>query len=339
MRVHYTSSLWEKGRGFPGLPQRTGWQFEYAGARRIIPAVYRFPRGVVFDILTPLDEDELRAYYEKYESAEDKLTPLQRRCAEQEHPYRSVPVREIWVDGKQAEGGWSSSGIVSIPWARPGEELAAVRRVYASVIGDSYSFALERFCVPYPAADTAGQRLLRFFRLSSVREMKLTTGPEHRFTPLEIRFELTGGDGSKEITFTHPVTRNVHTLWFRMAEALEVPLMGGSPKVYAATAEYEMEPALPSGDALQFGGGSYGEKRDGDICGPAASIGIIGGADGPTALFVATGRTDRAAPRGPHGLPKHRCLSVPAFQREQSWRFVIEGVSTTVCDGREFSFR
>lgn len=340
MRVHYTSSLWEKGRGFPGLPQRTGWQFEHAGARRIIPAVYRFTRGVVFDILTPLNKDELRAYYEKYESAVDQLTTLQQRCARQEHPYQSVPVREIWIDGKQAAGGWSASGIVSIPWARPGEEPAPVRRAYASVVGDSSCFALERYCVPYPAADTAGQRLLRFFRLSRVREMKLTTGPEHRFTPLEIQFELSGGEGAKEIGFTHPGTGNAHTLNFRMAEVLEMPLgMGDSLKTYAATAEYEMVPALPPGDTLQFGGGSYCEKRDGDICSPAASIGIIGGTDGPTALFVASGRTEGAAVRGPHGLPLHRCLSVPAFQREESWRFVIESVSTTVCDGKEFSFR
>ena len=98
-----------------GLPQRTSWQFEYAGAKRYIPFIYHFSKGIVFDVITILNETKLREFFEKYEDIEETLTPLQKRCVEQEHPYQAVPISKIWINGKQVEGGYSSSGSMSIP--------------------------------------------------------------------------------------------------------------------------------------------------------------------------------------------------------------------------------
>lgn len=76
MKMYYNSSLWDKGKGFYGLPQKVSWRFEHAGTRRCIPVIYRFPKGIVFDIITFLDETKLREYLEKYEAIEKMLTPL-----------------------------------------------------------------------------------------------------------------------------------------------------------------------------------------------------------------------------------------------------------------------
>ena len=42
MKIYYSSSLWSKGKGLSGWPQRTNWKFKYAGTKRYIPAIYRF---------------------------------------------------------------------------------------------------------------------------------------------------------------------------------------------------------------------------------------------------------------------------------------------------------
>lgn len=42
MKVYYSNSLWCKGRGLWGWPQRVNWQFEYAGAKRYIPRYTAF---------------------------------------------------------------------------------------------------------------------------------------------------------------------------------------------------------------------------------------------------------------------------------------------------------
>jgi hypothetical protein len=72
MKIYYNSSLWSKGKGLWGWPQRTNWQFEYAGAKRYIPAIYRFSEGIVFDVITILDEARLREFFEKHEAIEEK---------------------------------------------------------------------------------------------------------------------------------------------------------------------------------------------------------------------------------------------------------------------------
>lgn len=115
MKVRYDSSLWCEGKGFPGISQRTNWQFEYAGMKRVIPAIYRFSKGIVFDILTFLDEARVRKFFDKYEAHEAELTPVQRWCAEEEYPYQDVPLKEIWINQKQVREFSSSSG-VNIPW-------------------------------------------------------------------------------------------------------------------------------------------------------------------------------------------------------------------------------
>lgn len=337
MRVYYNSSLWSKGKGPQGLKQRVNWQFEFGGANRYIPVIYRFPKGIVFDIVTLLDETKLREFFEKHEAME-KPTPLQRRCIEQEHPYQAVPVKEIWINGKRVEGGYSSSGTVSIPWARQDDELAPVRKAYPSILKDIACFACERFCVPYPETGSKIQKLMRLFRLDKVNGIKLYTHPVQRFFPLDIHFETPSEGDNKEICFKHPVTGIAHTMYFQDAKHVELPLRAGrNENIYAVQAMYEIEPALPQGDTLQFNSSiQYTEPRENRFSPTAASsIGIIGGACGPTAIFV-SGKNKEEEPCGLHGLPLHSCFSVPDFHKEGTLRFVLEGISIKESDSREY---
>ena len=223
MKVYYNSSLWSKGKGLWGWPQRTNWQFEYAGAKRYIPVIYRFSEGIVFDVITILDETKLRKFFEKYDAIEETLIPLQRRCVEQDHPYQAVPISEIWINGKQVEGGYSSSSSMSIPWVRQDDELIPVRKAYSSILKNVACFACERFCVPYPPADSKFQKLLRFLHMDRVNAIKLSTYPVNRFIPLDIRFKMSADEKQKELYFNHPITGIKHILYFQNAEFMELP--------------------------------------------------------------------------------------------------------------------
>lgn len=342
MKVYYDSSLPGRKKGLPGLPQRTDWQFEYAEAKRRIPAIYRFPKGVVFDVITFLDEVKLRQYFEKYEAVTETLTPLQRRCAKQEHPYQSVPVSEIWLNGKRVEGGYSSSGTISVPWMRQDDKLAIIRDAYSCILKDTACFACDRFCVPYPATDSKMQRLKRLFRLGKVNVFKLATRSLTRFYPIDIHFELAAKEDPGGILLKHPVTGITHSLYFQNAEFVELPLGADRNRsLYAAQLMYEIEPALPEGEALQFNSSIQYTKLPEEKFSPAAasSIGIIGGADGPTAVCVTARNKQKTIPRGLHGLSLHRCISVPCLDKKDTWRFDIEGINIKSYGSKEYNFQ
>ncbi|WIV13730.1 sodium ion-translocating decarboxylase subunit beta [Proteiniborus sp. MB09-C3] len=344
MKVYYNSSIWSKGKGPCGLAQKTNWEFEYAGTKRIIPAIYRFSQGIVFDIITILDEKKLRKFFEKYEAIEETLTPLQRRCAEQEHPYQSVPIKEIFINEKQVENGYSSSGAMSIPWEKQNDELISLQRAYSSILKDTSCFACERFCVPYPETDSKIQKLLRFLRLIKVDKIKLCTYPMEEFFPLDIHFKMSVNEEQKELCFNHPITGIKHTLFFQNAETTEFPITINRNRIlYNMHLMYEIEPALPQGDTLQFGTSiQYTEPEpivDGFSPDSASSIGIIGGADGPTAIFISSSDKGKKIPCGHHGLPLHSCLSVLSFQNEDASNFIIEGINIEKYGSYEYNLQ
>ncbi|HHY04504.1 MAG TPA: sodium ion-translocating decarboxylase subunit beta [Thermoanaerobacterales bacterium] len=338
MKVYYNSSMWSKGRGFWGLAQRTNWQFEYAGTKCYIPVIYRFSKGIVFDVITILDETKLRKFLEKYETIEETLTPLQQRCVEQEHPYQAVSISEIWINGKHVEGGYSSSGTMSIPWVQEDDKLAHVQKAYSSILNNVTCFACERFCVPYPPTDSKIQKLLRFLRLDRVNSIKLSTYPVKRFHPLDLHFEMSD-ENPKELCFNHPITGIKHTLYFQKSEQFSIKT-GKNRNLYIMQSMYEIEPALPQGDTLQFGNSiQYTEPLNDEFSSTsAASIGIIGGADGPTAIYISS-KKEKEVSRGLHGLPLHSCLSVPCFQKEETSHFVLEGINTKDLDSKEYNFQ
>lgn len=346
MKVYYSSSLWSKGKGLWGWPQRTNWQFEYAGTKRYIPVIYRFSKGIVFDVITILNETKLREFLAKHENTEEeKLTPLQKRIIEQEHPYQAVQLSKIWINGKQVESGYSSSSTISIPWLEQDEVLAPMRKAYSFILKDTTCFACERYCVPYPLADSKFQKLLRFLRLDRVNRIKLSTYPVQQFFPLNIHFTMSVDEKEKQLCFNHPVTGQKHKLYFQNANSIKIPIGADQERdLYIMQSMYEIEPALPQGDTLQFDSSmQHIEKLETlhDKYSPtfAASIGIIGGADGPTSIFISSKGNGKTVPCGLHGLPLHSCYCVPSFAKEDTSHFHLEGINTKYHDSEEFTLQ
>lgn len=342
MKVYYNSSLLSTGKGFPGLPQTVDWEFEYAGNKCYIPVIYRFSTGIVFDIIVLLDEGKLRGYYDKYKDIEDSLTPLQGQCAQREHPYQSLSVSEVWINNKLVEGGFSSSSAISIPWEEQNIELMDIGKAYSSTLKNPSCFACERFCVPYPKVDSMASRLSRLLRMGRVKGLKFSTWPRDRFYPLNIHFNMSSGDKTKEIRFQHPLTSTHHILYIQNFRPIEIPFdRGGNHSLYATQAMYEIDPKLPEGDTLQFDSGmQYNEPigmEGGLVPTAASSIGIIGGADGPTSVFI-TIKNGAEISKGLKGLPLYSCLSIPGFQKKDISHFILEGISIREVDSREYKF-
>jgi hypothetical protein len=333
MKVCFDTSLWHRGKGRRGRRQAAGWNFEYAGMRCVIPAVYRFPRGIVFDILSFADEAELTEYINRYESVEEKLTPSERRCAEQENPFKTISLQEIWLNKTQRLGDISYSYAVSVPRAGQHESLKPLRRAYRRYIGNNQPFACQRVRASYQQSASRRERLLRLLLPVSMKSMRLSVSAMQWFYPLNIRFELPESAGT-QIELTDPATKKTHTLYIGKAETTKLPITQGmTRRLHAALAAYEIDPELPEGSSLVFNssietGGAVGPEDFLANEEPgAAAIGIIGGADGPTAIFVGT--KENRQPIGPHGLPLHMCFSQPSFTETETNAFYIEGLSAT----------
>ncbi|RCX16379.1 hypothetical protein DFR58_111128 [Anaerobacterium chartisolvens] len=334
MKVHYDSSLWDKKNGIGGTAESTDWQFEHLGLTRHIPCIYKFANGIVFDLLTILDEDRLRAYYKKYSDMEERLSPVEKRCAAQEHPFRDINIKEIWIDGYRAEEGYSSSSCAYIPFAGDGSELGEIREAYRSALNGAACFSCSRFKIPYPKAPSILHKLLRMLRLGKVHNLKLITHEQRRFYPIELSFTLSEEEGEKSISFVHPATGITHTLYLRLGKPFELPKDAPiRQSFHCMEASYEIQPPLVQNDRLKFDSSiSYTHALEENPSPEACSIGIIGGADGPTSIFVA-GKGQ--IPLGPHGLPLNTCFSVITSEKSQAARFVLQGLDSKTGESEE----
>lgn len=97
-------------------------------------------------------------------------------------------------------------------------------------------------------------------------------------------------------------------MYFQSAKPIEIPFgEDGNENLYGTQAMYEIEPELSDGNRLQFKSSMQymkpiepHPKVDGFAPTSAASIGIIGGADGPTSIFITTMGNKNDIPRGLH---------------------------------------
>lgn len=339
MKIKYNSNLWDKSKGLSGLPQKVNWKFKHRENKCLIPFIYRFSKGIVFDVITLLDENDLHDFVDKYETIERSLTSFQRKCAEQEHPYQTLSIKDIWIDGKQVEGNHSSSSVVDIPWlGSNSSEIADLRKLYEPFIDGCESYGIQRFCIPYPKGDSKVQKIMQFLRLNRIMNMKFETMPVKEFSPLNIRFKLSDKVREKEIEFKHPLTGTIHKLYFQNPELAKMSMgIRKERNIFVVNANYEIEPALPEGDNLKFENSVKNPESRGGGFGPgSASIGVIGGASGPTAVCFRAKSNDEMQNIGVNGLPLHNCFSIPSFRKEDTWEFCIEGIQIHKNDIREY---
>ncbi|WP_101698579.1 hypothetical protein [Clostridium minihomine] len=367
MKTKFDCAWLGKGTEIGGRVQKTRWQFEYAGLRHFIPVIYHFEEGIIFDVVTLLEEEQMRNFFAKYEGDEDDFSPQKQMDAERDHPYHPASIQNIWLNGRQIEGGFSSSSCVYSKWNQQDREGKTFQKAYASILQGSSCFACQRYQIPFDTEPSGWERFIRRFFPKKLKTLRIETEPFIVYYPVEGAVEICPDEletAVSSIVFQHPVTGQEHTVMLSRGKEEELPInFSGFPQLYCASAYYEITPPLSKGEQLQFQTamqedfspeespvpedacsvgvifsperGACEECMGSDETENVESVGIIGSADGPTAILIATQNSEEM---NSGGLPLASCCSVPSTKKPQTYRFEISSIQIQASDRQIFEF-
>jgi len=258
--------------------------FVWNGARFFVPALYLCAQGVVVDVIKSVDRGEVAAYLQKYapllEKRPDRKTEL---WAQAENPLRMEFDANLMIGKNPARVSHSSSA-VSIP-----------KDLYPQEDGVQEAFA------HYGCDEGQAHAILRLhFPWQTKRRPKklslaLCLSPRPCRLPVEKTFSACVGCAPFDVPFTHPQSGQesvLHVLGMTQ-EVLPQSAFGREDCEYPThfcLLRYAVDPApaglllrdVCDGDApRRISREKYAPEAIG-----ACSIGIIGGADGPTAAAV-----------------------------------------------------
>lgn len=298
-RVCFEDGFWHpKGRA--GTEVRLNRSFVWNGQHVQIPAVYLCGKGLVLDALTRVGAEELRSFYKKWSlSPENDGSALSgeewAQCAA-ENPLSNVFSLRLCVNGKPLPSSGSSSIVWNPVFPQEDDAMRAAMRHYG--LDPACGWILHRFHFAWITKHRPSLRTLD--AILSAHEERID-GPQ---------FTIHAGEN---ISFTHPVSGGKHTLYAESltGQTLEIPreaALSGAMEmpnhcwqlIYTVTPELSAHsaslrdvrpPDTPRlcAENVQSGSGTFV-----DVPG-SASIGIIGGSDGPTAISLPTDNDDRHA--------------------------------------------
>jgi len=291
-KVTYDGGLWGS-QGHAGEEIPVNKEFEWDGQRWIIPAIYSCGKGLVMDICMEAEPNGIRAFIEKWDLLrEDELrySNEEIRRMEQENPLNVDFRPHVILNGKPLRNE-HGSGSVWMPASCLAEGVQSERdslRVLEHYGLDTSKGWMIRRCSF--AWATAKKPTIKSLTLTLVRE--LTDIPGIRFAAPPV---------GESISFIHPVTGTEHTLTVHEYEQNELNTRhfsntGMEYPTHHHAMSYSLSPDLPNrsimlrdtaeGDSPRIRKPDPNEFEATSFA-PAASIGIIGGADGPTAIIVA----------------------------------------------------
>lgn len=337
MNISYDSSLWAKGNDFYGVPQKTNWQFTHLGLTRCIPCIYRFQKGIVFDLLTYLDEDAMKVYYDTYKDIQQDLTKAQQCDAERNSPCKEVEIGELYINGTKMER-FSSSSMVVTPFAHNGEEVLALQKHYQKELGNTTYFQWRRFKVPYPPTYSLREMVLRSYHINKINSLQIITRDTQYLYEVDESIGISLESPNKVLRFESPIDGITYTLYFQREEEVQIPYKDDMENLFSVRVLYEIQPDLPQNHKLIFDTNmDYQEKPENDFAPQGtSSIGIIGGSFGPTAIFY-EGKEAADVPRGRHNLPLHSCFSKIKIGAKGEAQICLKGVQCTMKDSNSYT--
>lgn len=301
MNVYFGENFW--GTGEPGTEMEkilVGQEFDREGLSGYIPAVYVNEEGLVIDLCIRIPGKIVQDFWDRWHRRlENGLDAREREQFMRENPLDVDLDLEISVNGRQLEKEFGCGA------------------GYTRIFGDQIRGSLEeQLFLEYGCDEKDGWQFKRFAcrwgeNMFSHERMR---SYESMISSMEVRFvaydrpygcdpmRIAVEDVGKRSVLLHPVSGRSYTLFVDKVEQQElsadvlksVRRQSGCrhleyPSHYLAVA-YHTEPALPAGAfCLQDVG--EGDAPRGVGQGHAAGISIIGGADGPTSVFLA-GKTD-----------------------------------------------
>lgn len=280
----------KRPRRRPGREVVLGKTFTWGGEEWLAPALYCCSEGLVLDLLKKVPVETLRRFAEKWGLEENgeprrELTPAEQEQMENENPLEERFRAEVTVNGQ------------------PLRESTGYGRYWRSEDGCCDEDA-DRVLEHYELERNCGWAIWRVCCLWNGGKLKPET------VELTMTAEKEAVDGGtftaepgKTVPLTDPRTGLTHTLRVlsltpeTMDRSLLPPVGMEFPTEYVEM-QYTLEPPLPVGDFVLVDAVPGDEARackveSGFTAQESACIGIIGGADGPTAVFV-SGKGDEA---------------------------------------------
>lgn len=296
-------------------------RFMAGGLERVIPAVYLFEEGIVFDLITVMDLKIMQAFYEKYQDWEqraEELTEAQYQKAIQENPYQSVDIAKLWLDGSSQIRGLEGSSIWKVPGIMEDSDRESVKELieaYPQILDNKSCFFCERCKV----------NTIEKWRKKPLHTIKIQTREQLRTEAFELGAEVEPGE-EVSFTFVHPVTGIRHQIY--LYDTKRKDQMDSEICFY--TGIMEVVPGLQKGDRLLFDSSIPCRNRtNGNGVG---QVSVIGGSSGPVAVFMAWKDGEAEKPR--HGGEVKPCFSKPFWSGEDGKSlFWITGLEYVVKEG------
>lgn len=261
----------------PGEKVRIEKEFAWDGRTWRIPAVYICEEGVVADFCIRIPSEEIESF-------------LKVR-AEQKNPFSVDAQKEVWMNGKKA-GGWNGCSTFWIPaHLRDESEAQSVSDGIEGKILEAYEcdcrdgWCFKRMSVSWPEGVQPPVHSLTF---------RLKKAPIY-YPGLHFRTDFE--EGKKQIEFLHPVTGTEHRLTVQALEQIvlsESDLSGIRSKgqkirklpTHFLTIYYTVEPEVPLQE-LRIADCAESDPPETERRTGKASVSVIGGKDGPVAVFFA----------------------------------------------------
>ena len=283
----------KKPRHRPGREITLGKTFTWGKEEWLVPAMYCCSEGVVLDLLKKVPLEALERFAEKWGLEENgeprrELTPAEQEQMENENPLEERFWAEVTVNGRRLRQS-TGHGVCWVPGlpesARWDGEAEQVVTHYG--LERNCGWAIWRVCCLW----NGGKLKPETVELTMTAEKEAVDGGTFTAEP------------GKTVPLTDPRTGLTHTLRVlsltpeTMDRSLLPPVGMEFPTEYVEM-QYTLEPPLPVGDFALVDAAPGDEARackveSGFTAQESACIGIIGGADGPTAVFV-SGKGDEA---------------------------------------------
>ena len=287
-KVWFDGDFWgHTGKDHAGTEIPLQKTFDWAGHHWVIPAAYSCSKGLVIDFCMRVDAQSIRDFLEKWDRENDAwqtISPAQQMQMEWENPLCFAFKPCLTLNGKTLQTTHGCS-ICYHPCLPDGavQEPEAIWVMEHYGLDDTAGWVISRNCFPWQTR-----------RRPEIHSLCLTMEQQPGQLPGPTFQMHAPGDSFR---FSHPVSGITHTLTVQELEPQTVPQHGFDSEhwmypVHYLAMQYTLtpEPAEPLSvfDCAQ--GDAPVEAAEGEavFCRESshscAAVGIIGGADGPTAV-------------------------------------------------------
>lgn len=291
-KVRFECGFWGgHGKGKAGTEIPIHQEYELAGHKWIIPAVYFCGKGLVVDFCMQVPAEEIQTFMDKWSLAFDEnwtphFTNEQRLELEADNPMSLDFRPKAIVNGKnlRCSHGYGTSYNPCVPQGFT-NELEAKWILDHYELDSTCAWSIWRYSFPWVTA-----------KRPKIKTLSLTLCPEPASLPGP-RFHVNApGDN---FSFIHPETKTVHTLTVVEYEqqTIDFSRMPDQDKEYPShciAMSYCISPELSQNEisVSDCADSDQPRKKSTDQCPflpqatESVTVGIIGGADGPTSIFV-----------------------------------------------------